>query len=188
MKEKWKDIKGYEGLYQISNYGNLRGLDRYITENNTNKKRHIKSKIIKPVVNNSGYHEVCLRNKNKEKKHHRIHRLVAEAFIPNPNNLPIINHKDKNKINNNVRNLEWCTYKYNNNYKKTTKPCWYKGVKVNQYDKDMNYIKTYNSMYEIERKYNVTRTSIRYCCLGKNKTCRGYVWRYADEDKQKQNN
>lgn len=105
-KEIWKDIQGYEGLYQVSNLGNVKNkIQPYLKQ----------EKIYKKFSNSNGYLFVGLR-KDKKRKFKYIHRLVAEAFIPNPNNLPQINHKDENKQNNCVNNLEWCTNKYNQNY------------------------------------------------------------------------
>ena len=108
MQEIWKDITGYEGLYQVSNFGRIRSLDRVSTSG-----RHLKGKIMKPVAN--PYMRIALC-KDGNKISFIVHRLVAEAFIPNPNNYTCINHKDEDKTNNNVDNLEWCTYKYNNIY------------------------------------------------------------------------
>lgn len=99
-KEIWKDIKNYERFYQISNLGNI---------------KNYRNKLLQPRINKSGYNRVIL-HKDKHGKEFLVHRLVAEAFIPNPNNLPCINHKDENKANNCVENLEWCTQKYNSNY------------------------------------------------------------------------
>lgn len=107
--EIWKDIYGYEGIYQVSNFGQVRRLCK-------NDNRIIKQEI------NRGYKRVCLSYKNV-KKHFLVHRLVAFAFIPNPNNYPIINHKDENKLNNNVDNLEWCTHQYNLNYNGNRERC-----------------------------------------------------------------
>lgn len=103
MKEVWKDIKGYEGEYKVSNYGRVKSL-----------KNH-KEKILKQWKNNKGYLNIALY-KNKKSKMYRVHRLVALAFIPNPENLPEVNHKDEIKENNHVDNLEWCDRKYNMNY------------------------------------------------------------------------
>lgn len=101
--EIWKDIKGYEGRYQISNEGRVKSLIGS------------KEKILKPGLNFHGYEKVTLSKGNKVKAH-LVHRLVAQAFIPNPNDYPCINHKDEMKFDNSVDNLEWCTYDYNNNY------------------------------------------------------------------------
>ena len=105
MSEIWKDIPNYENLYQISNYGRVRSLhNRY------------KNKLyLKPCATSKGYLSVSLC-KDHTQKAFNIHRLVAEAFIPNPKNLPCINHIDENKENNIFSNLEWCTYQYNNTY------------------------------------------------------------------------
>lgn len=98
--EIWKDIKDFEGLYWISNLGRV-------------KNKH--GKILKPRLSSNGYYNICLYKNNKAKCY-TVHRLVAEAFIPNPDNLPEINHKDENRLNNEVYNLEWCNRKYNQHY------------------------------------------------------------------------
>lgn len=103
MNEIWKDIKNYEGLYQVSNLGNVRSLDRKVW-NYTKKGR-----ILKQTSNNHSYFYVSLNKDGNIQKHCYIHRLVAEAFIPNPDNLPQVNHIDFDKSNNKVNNLEWCT-------------------------------------------------------------------------------
>ena len=105
-EEVWKPIKDYEGLYEISNLGRVKSLNYRGTG---------KGKILKNIKDRKGYLKVCL-TKNGRHKIFRVHRLVAEAFIPNPNNYPIVNHKDEVPSNNCVDNLEWCTYAYNNTY------------------------------------------------------------------------
>lgn len=115
MQEIWKDIEGYEGLYQVSNLGRVKSLDKYINsgiKNNSYVKR--KEKILK-LKFNQGYYEVTLTH-NHKRRFCKVHRLVAQAFIPNPNNFPQVNHKDENKLNNCVENIEWCDAKYNCNY------------------------------------------------------------------------
>ena len=112
MKEIWRKLKD-NGFYEISNFGRFRSLDRYVK--NGNGVRIAKGKIIKPTLTRNGYLEYSYQVDGKRKVI-LAHRLVAMYFIENPNNLPQINHKDENSKNNNVKNLEWCTQKYNNNY------------------------------------------------------------------------
>ena len=114
MKEKWKPIVGYEGLYEVSNMGRVRSLDHV-----DRLGRVIKGKLRKEQKSSNGYRQVCL-SKNGQHKIALIHRLVASAFIDNPKRLPEVNHIDENKTNNIASNLEWCTRKYNNQY--GTKP------------------------------------------------------------------
>ena len=112
-EEIWKDVVGYEGYYQVSNMGRVKSLERKC-KCCGNSTRTIRSKILKPG-NDKGYLKVNLHKDNKTKQH-TVHRLVAIAFLPNENNYPCVNHKDENPSNNNVSNLEWCSYEYNNNY------------------------------------------------------------------------
>ena len=113
MEEIWKDIEGYEGLYQVSNMGRVKSVERMKWSGKCYYKAP--ERILKPRKNGGGYLVVML-SKNGKVKTCRVHRLVATAFIPNPNNLPQINHIDENKGNNHMENLEWCDSKYNNNY------------------------------------------------------------------------
>lgn len=112
--EEWRDIKGYEGLYQVSNLGRVKSLERVYFHGNRMYSQ--KERILKQNVGTNGYMSVMLYNSGHESKRIMIHILVANAFIYNPYNLPQINHKDENKANNCITNLEWCTCKYNNNY------------------------------------------------------------------------
>jgi hypothetical protein len=114
MQEIWKDVVEYEGFYQVSNLGQVKGLERKSNKVG-NTTRTIKEKILTPVISKEGYAYVslCIKGIIKRK---RIHRLVAQAFIPNPNNYPEVNHKDENRLNNDVSNLEWCSNYYNQNY------------------------------------------------------------------------
>lgn len=130
MQEVWKDIKNYEGCYQISNLGRVRSLTRKVKT--FNGVRTSKGQLLKPLKTNTGYYRVDLKQNQKD-KYMSIHRLVAEAFIPNPNNYPCVNHKDNNPQNNCVDNLEWCTQSYNVKYAykygnaKPTSGCFKKG-------------------------------------------------------------
>ena len=111
--EEWRPVVGYEGLYEVSNTGRVRSLDRYV-RSKSKSYRLQKGSILSPSTSN-GYLYVILQASQVTRKF-RIHRLVAQAFLPNPDNLPQVNHKDEDKLNNRVDNLEWCTVKYNNNY------------------------------------------------------------------------
>ena len=113
MKEIWKDILGYEGYYQVSNFGNVKSMDRIVErKNNGTGNLPLKSRILSLNTYPRGYKRVTLR-KNNISKSFFVHRLVAEAFIPNPNNYPYVNHKDENPSNNHFDNLEWCINEYN---------------------------------------------------------------------------
>lgn len=110
VNEYFANLKGYEDIYMISNYGTIKSTDRYVK--NKNGYRKIYGKILKARVDKYGYLRIGLM-KNKKQKHYLVHRLVAETFIPNPDKFPIINHKDGNKLNNHISNLEWCNQSYN---------------------------------------------------------------------------
>lgn len=164
MSEKWKNIKNYEGLYQVSNFGRIKSLKRTANNNHI-----VKEKILKPQKNKNGYLFVNLY-KNGNMKRKSIHRLVALAFIENIYNFPYINHKDKNKKNNKVNNLEWCTQSYNIIYSK--------GKKINQYDKNNNFIKTWDAIADIKRELNIDSSSIVRCCKGIKNSAGGFKWKY----------
>ncbi len=171
MKEIWKDIPNYEGIYKISNLGRLKSFRAY---NSFTKSYYYKEKIVKGKIDSSGYVMVCL-SKNGKYKYCRIHRLVAEVFIDNPNNYPIINHKDENKKNNIVSNLEWCTYLYNNTYGNKNKRI---SKAIIQYDLEGNFIKEYSSINEAGRQNNIPHTSILYALKHTGGITHNYKWKY----------
>lgn len=184
MEEIWKDIKGYEGLYQVSNLGSVKSLDRFDTQG-----RIIHEKLLKKRFEGKDRNYIhCALNKNGKTTEYKVHRLVAEVFLLDKTNfksMPYedrskinlndlqVNHKDNNQLNNCVDNLEWCTGLYNYMYSNATK--------VNQYDKNGNFIKQWDSIREPAFMLNVTHSAIVSCCKGKCKTVRGYVWKYVDE-------
>lgn len=185
IDEVWKPIKDYEGLYEVSNLGNVRSLPR----NNT------KGKILKQSKQTQGYKFVYLCKNGKNKKY-TVHRLVAEAFIPNPNNYPNVNHKipvNKEVCINSVDNLEWCTQSHN--IKEafrigTAKPTWFKkygknhnrAKKVNQYDLDGNFIRTWDCIKEASDKLNICSSGIVMCCKNNKKynNAGGFIWKYIN--------
>ena len=175
MKEIWKDIPGYEGIYQVSNLGRVKSLERIIMGRWHEVKT--KEKILKPRITN-GYLRLQLFKSNKAKNFF-LHRLVAMAFISNPNNYIEINHKDENHFNNNVNNLEWCSHSYNINYGTRTKKTIEKVCKpILQYDMNGNFIKKWKTMNEAIRYYN----NVHICdvCKGKRQNASGYIWKYKD--------
>ena len=153
-KEEWKPIKGYEGLYEVSNYGNVKSLKD--------------NKLLRKQYHSSGYIQFSFGGKK-----HYAHRLVAMAFLPNPNKLPVINHKDEDKTNNFVENLEWCTIKYNCNYGNRNKlmgtkhKCRIKCVETNT---------IYDSITEASKQTNINYSAIQKCL---QQTAGGYHWEYA---------
>lgn len=181
MVEIWKDIPQFEGLYQVSNMGRVRSLTRKVHIKES-KYRVFKGSIKAGCYElKNGYHVVSLY-KNGKSKRFFTHRLVAMAFIDNPQDLPQVNHKDENKTNNNVENLEWCDSKYNTNYgnciEKRIAP---QRVKVSRFSIDGKYIETYESMAYIEREFGFNHSAICMCCKGQIQSAYGYKWEYAKD-------
>jgi hypothetical protein len=170
MREIWKDIKDYEGLYQVSNLGRVKSL------------LFGKEKILRPIEHTVGYLEVSLFKDGKVKRFY-IHRLVATAFLPNPDNKPVINHKDEVKTNNFVGtpendykdgNLEWCDKEYNNNYGTRIERV---SKSVLQFSKAGELIREWPSTAECGRN-GFNQGHIVLCCNGKEKSHKGYIWKY----------
>lgn len=179
MKEVWKDIQGYEGLYQVSNSGNVRSLDRYVPHKTLGKK-FCKGHMMSTHINNAGYITVNLCKGNKYKSFD-IHRLVAIAFLKRDDfsNLEV-NHKDENKQNNHVENLEWLTKTQNNKYGTKIERQQKKiKIPVLQYDLDGKFIKEWESATDAEIAIsNKTTGAISHCIKKYTKTAYGYIWRY----------
>lgn len=171
--EIWKPVRNYEGLYEVSNMGRVKSL-------NYNKTG--KEKIMKGVGDGNGYLQVGLYREGKRKKC-RINRLVAQAFLENPQNLPEVNHKDENKLNNCVDNLEWCSRSYNMTYNGRAKKVGKKNSKpVYSIDKESGLITYWESIREAERQTGINKGNICSCCKGKMKSIGGFYWIYADDD------
>lgn len=185
MIEIWKPIKDYEGLYEVSNYGKIKSLPHKWVGFGKNINCKTKQKIRITKVAKTGYEQVVLF-KDGTSKTFLVHRLVAEAFLPNPNNYPCINHKDENPSNNCVWNLEWCTFSYNINYGNRKEKVKYKSLngklskKIIQYSLDGDYIAEYPSISEIERVKGFNRGNISNCCNGRQKTAYGSIWKYKE--------
>ena len=187
MKEIWKDIPNYEGLYQASNLGRIRSVDRYkevIIKNQYGeykRTKFFKSYILKQQTY-IGYKCVQLHINGKY-KWEKVHRLVAMAFVPNPENKPQVNHIDGNKSNNNVLNLEWCNQSYNTKHAYKNNLIKHYKIEINQYDLEGNYIKTWESAKEIEKKLKIKNSQICRCCKNENSTAGGYYWKYKRKEK-----
>lgn len=186
--EEWKDIKGYDGLYQVSNLGRVKSLGN-------DKSR--KEKILKAETTKGGYLRVNLYKKMKG-KHMLIHRMVADAFIPNPENKPYIDHIDGNPFNNSIDNLRWCTHKENMNnpiakqrigefmkghsvsqelrekIRDTHRKSIYQIDKINEH-----IIREWPSIIDAERELGIDHRKISNCCNGKRKTAGDFIWKYA---------
>lgn len=181
--EEFRDIENYNGEYQVSNLGRVYSVKS--------------KKFLKPKTTSGGYLQVCL-SKNGKHKNYYIHRLTAQAFLKNINNLPQVNHKDENPLNNNLSNLEWCTASYNAsygtknqrmvqhpNYKATREKCIKASVEktskpILQFSKQGEFVAEFPSAHEAERKTKINQAHISDCCRGKKycKSAGGYVWRY----------
>lgn len=193
INEVWKDIKGYEGLYQVSNLGRIKRLKKSFIDS-LGRKYHYDERIYKLQKDNNGYLLVTL----PKSRLFRVHRLVASAFLENPNNLKEINHIDGNKSNSNVLNLEWVTHKQNmkhalesglmDNARKIfskqakERMLWNLStnnkVKVNMYDKNNVFIKSFNGLVEASNYIQVKPQRIWQVCNNIRKSSKGYIFRY----------
>lgn len=177
MEEIWKDIPGYEGLYQVSNKGSVRSL-------NWGNHGFVRNLYLKKQ--NRGYRHVELA-KNGTKKSFTVHRLVATAFIPNPNNYKTINHIDEDKTNNSVENLEWCTMSQNMRHTiglhrdkyRVMGEAFNQKEKVVQISQDGAILRVWDNLVSIRHANGWSDWSIGECCRGKRKTAYGYIWRFA---------
>lgn len=185
MAEIWKSLKGiveYGDSYEVSNLGNVRSIDRYV--NSRHGQRFVKGIIMSPSDEKGGYKKVRLKDSSKA-KNYRIHRLVALAFIMNPNEFPEVNHKDGNKHNNSVSNLEWSTRSENMNhaYKEGLAKGHNGGNNKNivMINKDTDeIIRKYDSIKEASIDNEISLHAISMCLNGRSKTSGGYKWKFCD--------
>ena len=185
--ERWKDIKNYEGLYQVSDYGRVKSLERFNRRNII-----VKEKILK-MGKNSEYRYIVILSKDGKHETKKVHRLVAEAFIPNPENKPEVNHikpVTKEECMNRVDKLEWVTSAENSEYAKklnrTINPPIHYGKDNNashpliQYDSNMNFIRVWECVNDVCKNFNIERHKLRNLIL-KNKTVETYYFKYVEE-------
>ncbi|AQS10599.1 NUMOD4 motif protein [Clostridium saccharobutylicum] len=176
MEEMWKDIKGYKGLYKVSNLGRVKNIKR--------------NKLLKLQLQKDGYLRVGLYDKNVNYSTKKVHRLVAEVFISNPNNYKCVNHKDENKSNNNADNLEWCTHHYNNSYgsrgKRISKTMLkkYKSNPLSHRHRPVICITTgekFTTTKAAGERYGLIPSYITAMCKGQLKQANGYKFKYLEE-------
>jgi len=186
QKEIWKDIVGYEGMYEVSSFGRVRSLDRRLR----NGRLHTGS-VLKTRIARNGYELVSMYADGMQKTD-TVHRIMAQAFIPNPDNLPQINHKDENKANNAVDNLEWCDSAYNNNYgnhirrimeTESWKPNLEKALATRPksvlcLNQSGDIVSRYESARAAAKELGINPSNISACCLGKQKSAKGFTWKY----------
>jgi hypothetical protein len=185
VNEVWRSVDGYENIYEVSNFGNVKSLER-----TDRLGRIVKEKILKTIKHNCGYLKVHLSKNNVSKKFY-IHRLVANAFLINDNNYPEVNHEDGDKHNNNLENLKWVTcsdnikHAFANGLNRSPKAMLGKfgenhnrSKAVIQYDLEGSFVARYGSMSEANRETGVKVSSISNCCRGTSNKSGGYIWRY----------
>lgn len=178
--EEWKDIPGWEGFYQVSNLGRVKSIFKYL-KTKKGELIIVKTNKILKQGDNHGYKAVHLKVLDKQ-LHTGVHRLVAQAFLPNDNNYTEINHIDENGMNNNVNNLEWCSRSYNIKYgNRTKKSIKTLGKAVLQYTLEGVLLNEYDSIQRAAYYNNVNSWGICDCCKGRIPEAYGYIWRYKDE-------
>lgn len=180
--EIWRAVDGLEGLYEVSNKGRIRSLDRIETQKN-GVKRPRKGRIIIPALKKTGYLSIGF-SIHCRVIYTSVHRVVAEAFIPNPHNYPCINHKDGNRQNNFVENLEWCTYQYNNTYNNRPQRAAnaVKRRAVGKYTKDGTLLAIYRCASAAARENNLSSGNLGVTLRGGQKTCGGFIWKYIGDE------
>ena|SRR5699024_1779494 len=189
-KEVWKDVVGYEGYYQVSNFGRVKRVGRSITGKN-GVTRYWKGRILTQTTNPDGY-PMCILSKNGKTNLFGVHRLVAIAFIANPDELPVTNHIDEDKKNNHIDNLEWCTVAYNNTHGNRIKDMKKSKGFIERHKRSRKTVEKLTLNGELVERFSslkdayksspeYSKSGISHCCTGRLKTYKGYIWKYADE-------
>ena len=181
MDEVWKDINGYSGVYQVSNFGRVRSIDHL----DCNKRNRIKGRILKPGLKSNGYFQVALSDSTGKSKNYYVHKLVMETFVGECPKDCEINHIDENKTNNNVSNLEYVSHRININHGTNL---WRRSQKhrkaIQQFSKDGIYMAEFPSTIDAEKETGIWHNNISKVCKGKAKTAGGFIWKYKWTEKQ----
>ena len=177
-EEVWRDVKGYEGLYQVSSDGRVKSLERKFIDK-IGRERYVKECILKPAIDRYGYLLVSLYAGGKQKMH-TVHRLVCEAFHENPDNKPQVNHINEIKTDNRASNLEWATARENSNFgTRNERMAKTKSEPVGQYTLDGDLVKVWQSTREVERRTGFACSNICKAAKGNCKTAYGFIWKYV---------
>ena len=175
--EEWRAIKGYEGIYEVSSNGRVRAIERFVS----GRRGMVRGHIVAAQKQKTGYMRICL-SKDHKKTYFSVHRLVAEAFVSNPNNYPCVNHLDEDRANNKSSNLQWCTYAQNNNYgtrcSKISETQRCRGKSFMKIDNNNNIVAIYRTMAEAQ-ELGFDRSGIWKCLTGKKYTYLGFKWEYC---------
>ena len=178
--EEWRDVAGYEGLYQVSSEGHVKSLERKDCLGRT-----VKERILKPRTNRYGYLFVDLCNGSGKPKAFTVHRLVCQAFHENLDNKPQVNHLNEDKKDNRACNLEWCTCKENNNHgARTAKMAKAQSKQVGQFTREGKLIKIWPSLSEVKRQLGFSQSHISEAARGKLKISYGFIWKYVEREEK----
>ena len=190
MNEEWRPVKGYEGIYEVSNLGRVRSLDR-VSKFKTGRVVPIAGRVMKTGLHYKGYERLMLSDGSGREISKFVHRLVAEAFIPNPDGLPEVNHKDEDKTNNRPENLEWCSHIANSQHgsRGARIGAWHlenspRRTAINQLTMDGEYIQTFPSQGQAAKAVNGSQGNIAMVLRGDRHYAYGYRWEYADQSRR----
>lgn len=183
MSEEWRDVVGYEGLYQVSSEGRVKSLER-VVKRKDGRRRLQKGRFLKPSRDHCGYKKICLTDANSKQKSFLVHRIVCQAFHENPWNKSEVNHINEDKSDNRSCNLEWCTRKENCNHgtrnvRMAKKIAEIKSKPIAQYTLDGKLVKVWPSPTEVHRQLGINQGNISAVARGERNKASGFIWKYV---------